>query len=172
MKLKSKYISSFCLIGLVLFGCITEKRRQEICNTCTSQSNKKDSVVYRIDTLDVLIPGEDGPVIYLDNPCKELCDSFGKLRNVNIITKKNNQIIKIKTQGNGLNIIGQTKDTIRKTTIGTKQVFSTDKRTDIKWIDCKREHRNAFDGFCRWFFYIVAPMLGLFGLFKIYKLKK
>lgn len=162
---------AIALIFLFFASCITEKKRKEICNTCTSQSTKKDSVVYRIDTLNVMIPGENGPTIYLDNPCKELCDSLGRLRNVSLITKRGNQVIKINTQGNGLNIFGSTLDTSVKATVGVKETFSTDRKTDIKWIDCKKEHRNTFDGFCRWFFYIVGPiMAGLIG-FKIYKLK-
>lgn len=155
-----------------MIGCITEKKRREICNTCTSSSIKKDSVVYRIDTFNILIPSEDGPIIYLDNPCKDLCDSLGRLKQISTITKKNNQVITIKNNNGKLVIESSTKDTTINKTFGRKEVFSSERKTDIKWIECKKEHRNAFDGFCKWFFYIVSPILALYGIFKIYKLKQ
>jgi hypothetical protein len=155
-----------------MIGCITEKKRREICNTCTSSSIKKDSVVYRIDTFDILIPGKDGPVIYLDNPCKDLCDSLGRLKQISTTTKKNNQVITIKNNNGKLVIESSTKDTTVNKTLGRKEVFSSETKTDIKWEKCNKTHKTSFDGFTNWFFYIVAPLLVIFGVFKIYKLKQ
>ena len=45
-------------ITLMFIGCVTERKRQKICNTCPSKINTitKDSIVYRDST--IRIPGE------------------------------------------------------------------------------------------------------------------
>lgn len=140
---------------LSLFSCKT-------CDPCIVSTEKKDSIVYKIDTVLVAVPGFDGPTVYLENPCKDLCDSLGRLKHVNVVKKKGGQTIKISTQGNGLNISSNTKDTTIKTSVGSKETYSKEKNAVVIREQCKRDHRNSFDGFCRWFFYIVGPALGLY----------
>lgn len=159
------------IVSLFLFcSCVTEKQRARICNSCASVSLKKDSIVYKIDSVKVEIPGKDGPIVYLENPCQNLCDSLGRLKNVNIITKKNGQIVKINTQGNGINISTHTKDTAIKAPVIKKESYSRQKDVEVKYEVCKRDHKTSFDGFCNWFFYIVGPLIGFYIFFRVKKL--
>jgi len=161
---------SVLFLMIVLNSCITEKKRQKICNSCPVKTEKHDSIIYKIDTLKIPLPGKDGPIVYLDNPCKGLCDSLGRLKNVNIVTKRNGQTLKINTQGNGISISSNTHDTVVKASVTSKESFSKQKDVVVKQENCKRDHRTDFDGLCRWFFYIVAPLIGLYLFLRIKKI--
>jgi hypothetical protein len=62
-------------------GCVTEKKRAKICQTCVMESKRTDSTLVTVKerTVGVAVPG---PTLYmaLPNPCAELCDSLGKLK--------------------------------------------------------------------------------------------
>lgn len=146
-------------------GCISEKKRRGICAGCPVVTHTKDSIVYKHDTVTVNIPGKPGPTVYLENPCKLLCDSLGNLKPVNITTRRNGTILNINTLGNGLNIVTETKDTTAKAPVLTKETFSQKEEAHIKWMPCTNE-RTDFDGFCRWFFYIMAPLVILWAVLK------
>jgi hypothetical protein len=137
---------------------ITEKQRQEICNTCPVKTERRDSIVYKRDTVRVEVPGKPGPTVYLDNPCKLLCDSLGHLRNVDIKTTKNGQTLHINTMGNGINVATETRDTALAVPVTTKETFHDEKEADVKYVPCANE-RTAFDGFTRYWFYITALFL-------------
>lgn len=160
------------LISAVLItSCITEKKRLKICNTCASVSSRHDSIVYKRDTVKIELPGKPGPVVFLENPCKLLCDSLNHLKNVNINTVKNGQNLHISTQGGGLNISTETKDTLAEVPVMNKETYHEQKDVEQKFIECKRDHRTDFDGFCRMFFWIIAPLLVLYGVFRWYRNK-
>lgn len=163
------FILSIIGLMIALNSCMTERKRQRICNSCPVKTEKHDSIVYKIDSVKIQLPGKDGPTVYLENPCKLLCDSLGKLKNVDIKTKRNGQSLKISTQGNGINISSNTSDTTVKAPVISKESHSSEKNTVVIEEKCKRDHRTDFDGVCRWFFYIVAPMIGLYVFLRIKK---
>lgn len=158
LRLKNLTLAAVALI-VALSSCITEKKRQKICNTCPIKTERHDSIVQRIDTVKVNIPGEPGPTVYLENPCKLLCDSLGRLKPVNIHTVKNGQILHINTQGNGINISSERKDTAVNATVVNTDRYSKRKDVEVRYEVCKRDHRTAFDGWCRYWFYGTAGAL-------------
>lgn len=166
------------LASLFLVGCkITEEQRRQICFTCPSKIEVRDSISYVHDTVKITIPGKPGPTIYLENPCKLICDSLGRLKPVNIKQQKNGQILHINTLGGGLNIHAETKDTTAKSPILNKQTFHSEKTDTPKFIPCQDE-RTDFDGFCRYWFwatllllFIIAGLKGLQWYFKRLKSK-
>lgn len=135
---------------VLLSSCAAHRAR--ICKTCPVVIERKDSVVYVPDTVLIQLPGRQGPTVYLDNPCKLLCDSLGNLKPVKITQQKNGQILHINTLGGGLNITSETKDTTAKAPVMKEKHYSSDKSVVVK---CDNE-RTAFDGFARWFTYIVG----------------
>lgn len=144
------------LFALLLTSCITEKKRQEICNNCPGKS--KDSTIIKTVTVPVNVPGAPGPTVYLENPCKLLCDSLGNLKKVNINITKGGQSLNINTIGGGLLVSTSTKDTTIAAQVPQKEVYSA--KESIKYIPCQNE-RTAFDGFTRYWFYITALILVL-----------
>jgi len=57
-----------------------------------------------------------------------------------------------------------------KASVTSKESFSKQKDVVVKQENCKRDHRTDFDGLCRWFFYIVAPLIGLYLFLRIKKI--
>lgn len=162
--------NSFYLIFILFFicSCVTERKRLKICNGCPIKKERYDSIVEKVIEVPINIPGAPGPVVYLDNPCKELCDSLGRPRsNINIKTERNGQTLHIKSLGNGLNIVTERKDTALKVAVKQKEVYNKSYAESVKYIPCQNE-RTAFDGFCRWFFYIVSPIIALWLAYKLY----
>lgn len=158
----------FILLFTFLTSCVTEKQRLKICNSCPVKKERYDSIVEKILEVPVYLPGKPGPTVYMENPCKLLCDSLGNLKKgVNIIAEKNGQTLHINSQGNGLNITSATKDTTVKAPVKQKEVYNKSHDESVKYIPCDNE-RTAFDGFTRWFFYIIAPILALWLAWKVY----
>lgn len=145
--------------GFALTGCLSEKKRAEICNTCPSES--EDSIVVKTVTVPVIVPGAPGPTLYIENPCKLLCDSLGNLKKVNFTVNKGGQALNINTLGGGLLVSTATKDTTIAAQVPQKEVYSA--KESIKYVPCNNE-RTAFDGFTRYWFYITAGLLALWGL--------
>lgn len=151
------------VISVVLFlfcatSCVTERQRAKICNSCSVTSFKKDSIVYvKKDTsIYITIPG---PIQYLENPCKELCDSLGNLKSFKISKKKNG--IKGTVKSIGKSIVFECETDSLKTVIGLleKQIYQEKQNSLVKYLDCSREHKTSWDGFTFWFFWIVAPLI-------------
>ena len=143
------------LLTLLTFSCVTEKKRLKICQSCTVKSERHDSIVEKIVEVPVLIKGEAGPIVYLDNPCKLLCDSLGRLKNVSIQSKKNNQTINIVSNGNGLHIDARTEDTIVKKEVKQKEVYNKTVDTQVKQMPCANE-QTGWEQFCEIGFYIYS----------------
>lgn len=68
------------LIGLIVLGCITQKRRDKICATCPTHTTIKDSIRVEIKEREVPIFISDTFYYFLPNPCAKLCDSLGNLK--------------------------------------------------------------------------------------------
>lgn len=158
------------LLALVLFSCNAEKRAQRRCAKCPIKTEIKDSIVYRHDTVQIQLPGKPGPVQYLENPCHELCDSLSRLKHINITTTRNGQVLNIKTVGNSLAISSETKDTTAKVPVQVKDTYHSEHIEKPIYIPCTNE-RTAWDGFCRWFTYIVMAAAGIYFGVKLIRKK-
>lgn len=164
---------SLVVLCCCLFACVTEKQRLRICQTCSFSNTDKDSVriVERIDS--VFLPPIAGPIQYLENPCKELCDSLGRLKPFVLKAKKNSLNSTVKTVGNSIAIECDT-DSLKAHIKTLEKYISNNKNfNNVKMIPCANE-RTSFDGFTRWYFYITcAIIIGwvLLRLLKLYILK-
>lgn len=159
----------YILNTLFLFtACVTEKQRQKICFTCPSNTEIKDSIVFKTVTVPVVIPGAPGPTLYLENPCKYLCDSLGNLRKVNINLCHKGQNLNINRLGGGLLVNTSIKDTTRSAEVQQKEIYRNEHKDIIKYVPCANE-RTSFDGFCRIWFYITALAASIWGLFTYFK---
>jgi len=163
-------------ILVVLSSCVATKKQKNrfLAKYCERKDSisyvVKDSTVYKDTT--IFIPTIVNTPIYLENPCKLLCDSLGNLKPFS------------KTSGKGSGLLSHVH------TVGNSIVF--DCRTDslkarIQWLEkhqtvttnshtentvqklCELEHRTKFDGFTWWWFWITAGLLCLWVLIKIGK---
>lgn len=158
------------LISIFLSSCVTLKQRERICATCSVKTIIKDSIQVKIIEKTVQVTVHDTISILADNPCKDMCDSLGRLKKgfkevfkdkkgTTTTLSENNGKLAINEDLTGL----KTKATFRDTTI---EKF----HSKIEQIpQCQKEHRTSFDYFCRWFFYIIGSII--LGL-SIWKLKR
>lgn len=159
------------LISIIsLSSCISEKKRAKICNTCAV----KDSISYKeiIKLKDTIIYRNiAGPVQYLENPCKLLCDSLGKLKPFEIKTKKNGLTSTIKSVGNSI-AVDCSADSLKLVISGLKETVReySSRKAVIRYIECTKKHTTDFDGLCRWFFYIFAPGIALYIFLRLKKI--
>jgi hypothetical protein len=154
------------LAAMLLSSCVvTQKQRDRfLARNCKQESSKSDSIVTKLDTVLVEVPGEQGPPIYLENPCAHLCDSLGNLKPFSITEEKNGIKTSVRSVGNSIVINSATKDTARPAVVTTKEVYSDEKATVPE--DCRREHRTWWDHFCFWFTNIVGGAGVLYLAFK------
>lgn len=139
---------------------LTEKQRLEICNGCPLKIERHDSIVINTVTVPVNVPGAPGPTLYIDNPCKELCDSIGRLKKVNISVRHNGQTLNLNSMGGGLLINTARRDTVLPAEVKQKEVYRKEKNDRPIYVPCENE-RTAFDGWCRIWFYITGAAVAL-----------
>ena len=105
---------------------------------------KKDSIVYK-DSL-IYIPQIINTPIYLENPCKLLCDSLGNIKKVNIVTNKGGLKSTLKTVGNSLIFECETDSLkARIKWLEHNQIITEKSHTEntVK-IPCELKHRTGF----------------------------
>lgn len=165
--MKIRYLISF-VIMFSLFSCVTQKQRMKICNTCAVKDSivYKEKIVLKDTTIYTTTPG---PIQYLENPCKDLCDSMGNLKKIDIVEKKNGIKSTVKSVGKSL-VFHCEADSLKSViTLLEKTISEKSKLSEVKYIDCQKEHKTRFDGFLFWFFWIVAPLLLIRFLWKYFK---
>jgi hypothetical protein len=154
------------IIVFIFSSCVTEKQRAKICNSCAVKEFKKDSIIEKIVTIPIPIKGEPGPIQYLENPCKNLCDSLGRLKPFILNKSKNGVNQNIKTIGNSIVIASDKKDTTLNIPVKQKETFHNESKSEVKYVKCDLEHRTKFDGFTFWWFWITALLLFFLGVKK------
>ena len=174
MKIFKYYLLLLAIACLASSCVVTKKQKQNFLSKYCERKDSvsvitKDSLVYRDTTIYKSIAG---PIQYLENPCKLLCDSLGNLKNFTPITKKENgskgTIFKV---GNSIGFkcdidsvevyLAWTENHKTKTTIS-----HTENRIEKP---CELEHRTKWDGFTLYWFIITASILVLWILIKIFK---
>ena len=110
-----------------------------------------------------------GPIQYLDNPCKLLCDSLGKLKPVNIVKHKNGIKSTIKTNGGKLEFTCS-EDSLKMVIEKQKTIIDTfTQDTKIVQEDCKKDHLTGWDYFWIKTGYILFLILVIWILVKVFK---
>jgi hypothetical protein len=168
MKKRLKVIIIFILAiaGLILLSrCVATKKQKEnfLAKHCERKDSisyvRKDSIVYK-DSL-IYIPQIINTPIYLENPCKLLCDSLGNLKKVNIVTNKGGLKSTVKTLGNGLIFECET-DSLKariKWLEHNLTIIEKSHTENTVQVPCELKHRTGFDGFCRWYFFITFSLI-------------
>jgi len=170
-----KYYLLLIALACLACSCVATKKQKNrfLAKYCERKDSvsviTKDSIVYKDTIIYKSIPG---PITYLENPCKLLCDSLGNLLNFTPIIKKENgskgTIFKV---GNSIGFkcdIDSAKVSITWTeNHQTKTTIShTENRIEKP---CELEHRTKWDGFTWYWFIITAGILVLWIIFKIFK---
>ena len=168
VKLIIIVIMLFLLIVFVFSGCITEKKRAEICSTCPVKTEVRDSIIERIKEIPF-----DTTIWLAKHTGKEQsftnCDSlFYKL------AKFNNRL---QTDSNGIKSIIEKKGnriTFRCEADSLRQVIKLLKyqkdRVQVKTVvkevpaRCDKDHKTWLDGlYKRGFWILLSVIAGFFG---------
>lgn len=164
MKKQYSYLLIISLL-VVISSCVVTKKQREnfLAKHCERKDSisyvRKDSIVYK-DSL-IYVPNIINTPIYLENPCKTLCDSLGHIKKVNIVTNKGGLKSSVKTIGNSLIFECET-DSLKAKIKWLEHNLTITKNSHTEntvKIPCELKHRNSFDGFCRWYFYITFAII-------------
>lgn len=83
MKRWIDFVLTYCLLifafALIVSGCMTEKKRLRVCQTCPVKLERKDSTIITRETVHDTVYKTVTVTKTLPNPCAELCDQ-GKLK--------------------------------------------------------------------------------------------
>jgi hypothetical protein len=159
------------IISLSLFSCVTKKQRARICKECAGKDSVsveyKERIVKHDTTIYTTIAG---PVQWLENPCKNLCDSLGNLKPFKVETKKNGLKSTIKSVGNSIQAECDADSLKQVITLLTKEIERTTFEKKVIPSDCEKEHKTRWDGFTFWWFWITLGIIILFILLKRFKI--
>jgi|GEM_PF-2616859 len=152
-----KYFRLF-LLGIIVFivavsisscyvnrkGELTEKGINFIAEHCKGEdsTSHSDKTTIEFDTIKIPYPVQ-GPIQYLENPCKLLCDSLGNLKPVSIKQKKNGITGTINSIGNSL--IFDCKEDSLMYVIETKErvIQDLEKSKTVIEKPCDKEHTTG-----------------------------
>ena len=122
-------------------GELTEKGINFIATHCKGfdSTSTTDNTTVLFDT--VMVPYMVwGETVYLENPCKELCDSLGRLRPVNVIKRANGITSSVKKVGNSL-VFNCKTDSLMYVIETQKRVINTfESERVVIQEPCKKEH--------------------------------
>lgn len=179
MKQNFKYYIPLLIASAIFMvmasSCVATKKQKQrfLSKYCERKDSisyvKKDSLVYK-DSL-ILFPIEINTPVYLENPCKLLCDSLGNLKPFFKDQKKGGLKTTVQSIGNSIVINCQT-DSLKariswlEHNISTIEKSHTENRVEKP---CELEHRTKWDGFTWYWFMITASILVLWILIKIFK---
>ena len=165
----------FLALAALIISCVATKKQKD--RFLSKHCERKDSVQTLIKNTvqkhdSIIYTSVPGPIQFLENPCKLLCDSLGNLIPFKIKEKKENGSRgTIFTVGNSIGF----KCEIDSAAVAvswysyhdTKEVISHTENTVKK--ECELEHRTDFDGVTWYWFWVTASILVLWILFKIFK---
>lgn len=136
------------LILLLLNGCVTERKRLQICKSCTLSQSVTDSVSVQIQEKEVKVYVHDTIIYNIENPCAELCDSLGNLKEFHKeITSDKGAQMTLYTKNNHLYV----QDDLNgmETTAEITDTTTTHHKTIIKEVParCDLEHISGWDNY-------------------------
>lgn len=148
------------LIALILMIALNSCKAKE---PCITSSHTKDSIVYKIREKKVPYFIKDSFPYFLPNPCADLCDSLGKLKQTFVaqIKGKNGSNLSLKVKDNKLFIEDKTVSdgtvTLNDTTVNHFRETKEQLRAD-----CKLEHLSKWDSFWIRVGQILSIIVGVF----------
>lgn len=164
--------AGIALLCVILFSsCVATKKQKErfLANNCQRKDSVsvviKDTTIYR-DTV-VYIPDIQTETIYLENPCKLLCDSLGRLKPTLVIKTNKGLKSTVKSIGNSLAFDCKTDSLkARITTLEHQLIQSTFSHTESTVQQpCELMHRTKWDGFTwYWFWITLAYFIIRYGI--------
>lgn len=154
------------ILTVTLFSCATPRQIARICNSCPAVV--KDSVIVKETVRDTTIYiTQKGPEVIVKSPC----DSAGKLKPFKKVKKENGIKTTIESKGDTIVAICEV-DSLKAVIEGlNKTIFHLKKETKIITRLCEYKHRNKFDGFTFYWFWITAAMVALYAGFRYFKTK-
>lgn len=170
-------LTNALLIAILLTGCLTEKKRQEICANCPVIIKDSIREVIKTTSFDTSLfisrLGKDIEFKY--DSLAELkgfcCDMVNELNlmlalNNGTITTKENGVKSTIFKSKGKVVFRCAADSLNEIIKGLRTSIETTKsRVETKVLPapkCEKQHRNKFDEIVRWWFFISLFVLLLF----------
>jgi hypothetical protein len=142
-------ITALIAVLFILSSCVTEKKRLEICKSCTLKSERSDSTIVSVSerTVPVVIPGPTVTMV-IPNPCDLLCDSLGNLKaGVDFTVPAKGGKGRIRTTGDNLTIeclADSLKAVIKAKDTTIKRLVTIQDQEPAR---CELEHLGKWDSF-------------------------
>lgn len=161
-------LSLVAIIVLMLFLCscyvnrkgeLTEKGINFIAQHCKGEdsTSHSDKTTIEFDTVKIPYPVQ-GPIQYLENPCKLLCDSLGNLKPVKIKQKRNGITGTINSVGNSL-VFDCKEDSLMYIIETQKRIIDTFEKSKVVIQEpCKKDHTTG----TQWMFIRLGQVLSVF----------
>lgn len=145
---------------VILSSCVTQKKREKICRTCTIKE------VTTVDTVRTEVVRVDTLIFTTENPCKEMCDSIGNLKPFSRDIKNDKgKVVVLYSKANNLHV--KEEDKVR---IETKTIYKNiSKEVPSR---CEKEHITKWKSFLIVSGYIFWIILVLFVGYKAVKTAK
>lgn len=164
------YIVLLIAASVICTSCISQKQRNRICGSCPVRIETKDSIIVKdsIVKIPFAVPGPSFAV-QIPNPCAELCDSLGNLKSgfsKDVRTKTGK--VTIFTRNDSLHVKSDS-DSLRGVIDALNRTIRHFRQVHEQVPVCHRDHRNSFDGFTRYWFYITGGGLILGLLYRRFK---
>jgi len=171
---QSSYLLIITIL-VVLSSCVATKKQKAnfLAKYCERKDSvvyiKKDSIVFKDTT--IYIPTIVNTPIYLDNPCKLLCDSLGHLKPFSKTETKGGLKSTVKSVGNTLVVECETDSLKARVQYLEHHIRVTENSHTENTVQkpCELEHRTKWDGFTWYWFIITASILVLWILIKVFK---
>jgi hypothetical protein len=127
-------------------GELTQKGKNFIALHCKGSDSTitKEKTVLKDTTLYITTPG---PIQYLPNPCKDLCDSLGNLKPFEKKEKKNGIKSTIKSVGNSIAFDCEADSLKAVITTLQKEISITSKEKTVIQKPCELDHIDRWDSF-------------------------
>lgn len=160
--------SLLAITALMLTSCASfkENRRIQKCAkfSCVQEVKTiiKDSVVFKDTTVYIT---QKGKTEYINNPCAELCDSFGNLKPFLRENTTNGVRTVIKTVNNTLVVECET-DSLEAIITGLKETYHSEVIQEV--VEIERQ-KTLFDKIQSWYFWLSLLTVGLFLVYKYYR---
>ncbi|HHT9135873.1 MAG TPA: hypothetical protein ACFYEK_01370 [Candidatus Wunengus sp. YC60] len=171
--MRPRYISYIILIfiaAMIIFASSCAAYKDKICSQCPvvtkDKITLKDTTIYKDTTLYITQMSDP---IYIDSPCKDLCDSMGKLKHFDIIKKDHGIKKEVKSIGNSVEFDCDA-DSLKQVIATLQHIRTVDSHTEnTKTIEVNK--LTKFQGFwiiSGYLFWILVLILIIRFIIKFY----
>ena len=165
MKFRTDILAIIILSALLAFlvSCDPVKRQARRCSTCPVKIDRSDTTIIERETIIDTVYKSVTVTTTLPNPCEELCDENGKLKNFTrvfptsagsmTLTTRNDSLVFQHRLDSIMNVNKNLKETVKKLVTIHEQVAV-----------CSREHLSDWQTFQIIGFRILAGIIGIVGI--------